>query len=78
MEEKKEFATVGLVPGLHRNEILVCQFAARINTHGCVWEGRDVLPFALPVVFAQLIDIFIVTRAIHFLLNPLHRIITPG
>nr|GMD14057.1 cation/H(+) antiporter 14 [Ipomoea batatas] len=65
--------SAGLVPGLQRSEIMVCQSADNLNSRGGSWIGKDLLSYTIPLVFAQLIIIFIITRTIFFLLRPLKQ-----
>lgn len=73
MATTEQVAAVGLVPGLHRSEIMVCQYSERMNSQGSSWQGGDLFSFTMPVVFTQLIFIFIVTRTIFFILKPLKQ-----
>ncbi|XP_019178301.1 PREDICTED: cation/H(+) antiporter 14 [Ipomoea nil] len=73
MSTSKRLSSAGLVPGLHRSEIMVCQYADNINSQGGAWVGGDILSYTLPLVFAQFIFIFLITRSIFLLFRPLKQ-----
>lgn len=73
MVRRKVSAWAGFVQGSHREELLICQFSDMTNSKGCVWSGGNPFAFSLPLVLAQLIFIFFVTRITFALIQPLKQ-----
>ncbi|KAK4376119.1 hypothetical protein RND71_006796 [Anisodus tanguticus] len=73
MVKRKVSASAGLVQGRYRQEVFICQFSDMINSKGCIWSGGDPFSFSLPLVLAQLIFIFFVTRITFALIRPLKQ-----
>lgn len=73
MVKREVSAWAGIVQGRNRLELFVCQFSDMTNSKGCIWTGGSPFAFSLPLVLAQLIFIFFVTRIIFGLLQPLKQ-----
>ncbi|XP_060175901.1 cation/H(+) antiporter 14 [Lycium barbarum] len=73
MVKRKVSASAGLVQGRYRQEVFICQFSDMISSKGCIWSGGDPFSFSLPLVLAQLIFIFFVTRITFALIRPLKQ-----
>ncbi|CAL5386341.1 unnamed protein product [Camellia sinensis] len=63
----------GIVPGPYHNESMVCEFAQRTNFQGSIWLGGQPLGYSTPVLMAQFILIFIVSRLLYIFLKPLKQ-----
>ncbi|CAN4098697.1 unnamed protein product [Withania somnifera] len=73
MVKRRVSAAAGLVQGRRRQELFICQFSDMINSKGCIWSGGDPLSFSLPLLLAQLIFIFFVTRITFGLIRPIKQ-----
>nr|XP_016450233.1 PREDICTED: cation/H(+) antiporter 14-like [Nicotiana tabacum] len=73
MVKRRVSDSIGVVQGRYRQELFICQFSDMVNSKGCLWSGGDPFAFSLPLVLAQLIFIFFVTRITFFLIRPLKQ-----
>lgn len=73
MVKRRVPAAVGLVQGRYHQEVFICQFSDMINSKGCMWSGGDPFDFSLPLVLAQVVFIFFVTRITFALIKPLKQ-----
>ncbi|CAN4101078.1 unnamed protein product [Withania somnifera] len=73
MVKRRVSAAAGLVHGRRRQELFLCQYSDMIHSKGCIWSGGDPLSFTLPLLLAQLILIFFVTRISFGLIRPIKQ-----
>lgn len=66
-------SSAGLVPGPYGEETLVCQQTHISNSRVSIWFGGDPFAYTTPVLFAQFVLIFLVTRSVFIFLKPLRQ-----
>lgn len=66
-------SSAGLVPGPYGEETMVCQQTHISNSRVSIWFGGDPFAYNTPVLFAQFVLIFLVTRSVFIFLKPLRQ-----
>ncbi|KAH6766061.1 hypothetical protein C2S52_017044 [Perilla frutescens var. hirtella] len=60
----------GYVAGPFGQESMVCQFIQNTNSQGSTWFGGNPFSYTVPLLFAQISIIFLVTSLVWFLIRP--------